>query len=87
MEKAFPGVPGRIHIPVPGNGLLALLSYCRLTRPSKGYAIPIEELLPLDDKDNEDKPLDFDAITHNLQKLRPEDRDVIFYLIKRLAQS
>ena len=58
-----------------------------LVQISKGYAIPIKELLPLDDKENEDDPLDFDAITHNLQKLRPEDRDVILYLIKRLAQS
>lgn len=58
-----------------------------LVQISKGYSIPIEELLPLDNKANEDNSLDFDAITHNLQKLRPEDRDAILYLINRLARG
>lgn len=58
-----------------------------LVQISKGYSIPIEKLLPLDDKADEGDSLDFDAITHSLQKLRPEDRDAILYLIKRLTHD
>lgn len=57
-----------------------------LVQISKGYSIPIEELLPLNDETDEDDSLDFDAITHSLQELRPEDRNAILYLIKRLAR-
>jgi transcriptional regulator with XRE-family HTH domain len=58
-----------------------------LVQISKGYDIPIDELLPLDDEANEDDSLDFDAIAHSLQELRPEDRDAILHLIKRLARA
>ena len=58
-----------------------------LVQISKGYDIPIDELLPLDDEANEDDSLDFDAIAHSLQELRPEDRDAILHLIKRLPHN
>ena len=58
-----------------------------LVQISKGYGIPIDELLPLDDEANEDDSLDFDAIAHSLQELRPKDRDAILHLIKRLPRN
>jgi transcriptional regulator with XRE-family HTH domain len=57
-----------------------------LVKISEGYDIPLQELLQLDDDMNEDDSLDFDAIAHSLQELRPKDRDAILHLIKRLPR-
>jgi len=57
-----------------------------LVKISEGYDIPLQELLQLDDDTNEDDSLDFDAIAHSLQELRPKDRDAILHLIKRLPR-
>jgi len=58
-----------------------------LVKISEGYAISLRELLQLDDETDEDDSLDFDAIAHSLQELRPKDRDAILHLIKRLPRN
>lgn len=54
---------------------------------SEGYGIPLEELLVKEDSKKEKDACDIEAITSNIQRLRPEDRDMILYLIRRLNDN
>ena len=54
---------------------------------SEGYGIPFEKLLVKEDSRKEKNAYNTEAFTDSIQRLRPEDRDMILYLVQRLKEN